>query len=95
MAITFQPIVVDNAFDNDGLLVLSDGALTAVMVRLRDSYDDPNLTDCWYVEASFANDEANGRIFKTTHLAAQWFEAHKDRAANSAQDKVYAEVCAA
>jgi hypothetical protein len=81
MAITFQPIVVDNDHDRDGLLILRDGALSAVMVRLRDSYDDPDLTNCWYVEASFANDAAAGMVFKSVHLAEQWFEAHHARAA--------------
>jgi hypothetical protein len=85
MAITFQPIVVDTAFERDGLLLLRDGALTAVLVRLDGTYDDPDWnpawTNCWFVEASFANDEANGKIFKTERHAAEWFEAHQERRA--------------
>jgi hypothetical protein len=75
MAFTFQSIVVDNEHDREGLLLLRDGALRAVLVRLCDTYDDPALTDCWFVEASFASDGAAGKVFKTVHHAVQWFEA--------------------
>ncbi len=50
--ITFQPIEVLTASeDREGRLVLVDGRLAAVLVRLCDQAHDPLLRGAWYVEA--------------------------------------------
>ena len=52
--ISFQPIEVLTASeDREGRLVLVDGHLAAVLVRLSDAAHDPLLRGVWYIEAGF------------------------------------------
>ena len=52
--ISFQPIEVLTASeDREGRLVLVDGKLAAVLVRLSDQAHDPLLRGAWYLEAGF------------------------------------------
>jgi len=52
--ISFQPIEVLTASeDREGRLVLIDGKLAAVLVRLSDKAHDPLLRGAWYIEAGF------------------------------------------
>ena len=52
--ISVQPIEVFTASeDRDGRLVLVDGKLAAVLVRLSDQAHDPLLRGAWYFEAGF------------------------------------------
>jgi hypothetical protein len=52
--ISFQPIEVLTASeDREGRLVLVDGKLAAVLVRLSDKAHDPLLRGAWYIEAGF------------------------------------------
>ena len=52
--ISFQPIEVLTASeDREGRLVLVDGKLAPVLVRLSDKAHDPLLRGAWYIEAGF------------------------------------------
>jgi hypothetical protein len=52
--ITFQVIEVLTASeDREGRLVLVDGRLAALLVRLADTAHDPLLRGAWYLEAGF------------------------------------------
>ena len=52
--VSFQPIEVLTASeDREGRLVLIDGNLAAVLVRLSDLAHDPLLRGAWYLEAGF------------------------------------------
>ena len=52
--ISFQPIEVLTASeDREGHLVLVNGKLAAVLVRLDDQAHDPLLRGAWYIEAGF------------------------------------------
>jgi hypothetical protein len=54
LQISFQPIEVLTASeDREGRLVLVDGKLAAVLVRLSDQAHHPLLCGAWYFEAGF------------------------------------------
>jgi hypothetical protein len=62
--ITFQPIEVLTASeDRDGRLVLVDGKLAAVLVRLSDQAHDPLLRGAWYFEAGFGFLDGRHELF--------------------------------
>lgn len=52
--ITLQAIeVLTDGGDHDGRLVLVDGRLAAVLIRLSDPAYDKNLRGAWYLETGF------------------------------------------
>ena len=52
---TFQPVeVLTDGGDHDGRLVLVDGRLAAVLIRLSDPAYDENMRGSWYLEAGFS-----------------------------------------
>jgi hypothetical protein len=65
MSISFQPIAVEtDSHDRDGLLVLADGKLVGLLVRLTDEAHDPAIHGAWYLEAAFGRAECNsGMLF--------------------------------
>ena len=74
--ISFQPIEVLTASeDRDGRLVLIDGKLAAVLVRLNDQAHDPLLRGAWYLEAGFGLFDGRHEMFASLEEAAASIEA--------------------
>lgn len=71
--ITFQLIeVLTGSEDHEGCLVLADGTLAAVLVRLADPVYDQPLFGCWYLEMGFgAALEMRHDVFASLEQAAQ------------------------
>jgi hypothetical protein len=76
MSITLQPIPVDtNSADQEGLLVLSDGHLVGVLVRLEDPVHEETLTGCWYLECAIGKLRgACDPVFENLQSALAWIE---------------------
>ena len=74
--ISFQPIrVLIDGHDTDGRLILADGQLTAVIVRLDGSIHDPEHKGLWHLEAGFGKcDVRKLSLFRTPEEAGAWVE---------------------
>jgi len=73
--ITFQSIEVLTASeDREGCLVLVDGKLAAVLVRLNDRAHDPLLQGAWYIEAGLGVLEGQHQMFASLDEAAASIE---------------------
>ena len=77
--VTMQPIAVDTASpDRDGMLVIANGMLIGVLVRL-EAPEHENLTGSWAVEAIFGGLQGlRPQPFDTPEEATRWFR-HKMR----------------
>ncbi|WP_414474379.1 hypothetical protein [Microvirga sp. M2] len=71
MSFTFQPIRVATGFDEEGMLVLDEERLVAVLVRLSDNNEvSPGQ---WYLEAGFGQiDGINHPTFSNLDMAKGW-----------------------
>ena len=68
--ITFQPIEVLTASeDREGYLVLVNGKLAAVLVRLSDEAHKPLLRGAWYIEAGFGLLDGRHELFASLQEA--------------------------
>ena len=73
--ITFQSIEVLTASeDREGCLVLVDGKLAAVLVRLNDRAHDPLLQGAWYIEAGFGSLDSRHELFASLEEAVASIE---------------------
>jgi hypothetical protein len=65
MSNTFQPIAVEtDSHDRDGLLMLADGRVVGLLVRLTGEAHDPATHGAWYLEAAFGRMERyRGALF--------------------------------
>ena len=76
LVLQLQPIAVDTGSpDRDGMLVIANGLLVAVLVRLADP-DHDNIGS-WFLEAGFAR--LQGRKvppFPTLDDASRWLRRH-------------------
>ena len=70
MSLTLQPVQVANGFDEDGMLVFSDGRLVAVLVRLSD--ENEVAPGDWFLEAGF------GRVGSVNHPTFPDLDAAQD-----------------
>lgn len=62
--LTLQPVdVLTASQDREGRLVLIDGKLVAVLVRLSDGDHDPLLRRAWYLECGFGLLEPHHDLF--------------------------------
>jgi hypothetical protein len=69
--ISFQPIEVLTASqDCGGCLVLADGKLAAVLVRLNDQAHEPLLRGAWFMEAGFGLLDGRHELFASLEEAA-------------------------
>jgi len=71
--ITFQPITVaTDSDDRYGMLLLADGELVAVLVRLADDTHGASIRGHWYMEAGFGLAESHrGSLFLSLDEASQ------------------------
>ena len=73
--VSFQPIQVLTASeDREGCLVLVDGQLVAVLVRLSDPAHEPLLRGSWYLEAGFGLLDRRHGLFASLEEAAASIE---------------------
>jgi hypothetical protein len=74
--ISFQPMrVLIDGHDSDGHLILSDGQLAAVIVRLDGQSHDPEHKGLWHLEAGFGKcNIQHAPLFKTPDEAGAWVE---------------------
>jgi len=74
--ISFQPLhVLIDGHDTYGNLILSDGQLAAVIVRLDGDCHDLEHKGCWHLEAGFGKCSVrDAPLFKTPHEAGAWVE---------------------
>lgn len=73
--LTFQKIAVETgSADQDGLLVLANGLLVAVLVRLSDAHA-PDFVDAWFLEAGFgALSGSEHPVFPSLAAARHWMQ---------------------
>ena len=71
MTFTVQPVRVASE-EGDGLLVMNDGALVAVLVRLSDLHEDQ--AGMWYLEAGIGplHDLAHGLVIEDLQTALDY-----------------------
>jgi hypothetical protein len=73
--ITFQPIEVLTASeDREGCLVLVDGKLAAVLVRLSDQAHESLLRGAWYIEAGLGLLDGRHELFASLDEVAASIE---------------------
>jgi hypothetical protein len=74
--ISFKPIpVLIDGHDTDGNLILSDGQLTAVIVRLDGESHEPEHKGLWNLEAGFGKCAVRyAPLFKAPEEAGAWVE---------------------
>jgi hypothetical protein len=74
--ITFMPMrVLIDGHDTYGSLILSDGQLAAVIVRLNGKHHGPEHNGLWHLEAGFGKcNVRDALLFKTPEEAGAWVE---------------------
>jgi len=73
--ISFQSVAVLTASeDREGRLVLVDGKLAAVLVRLDDAAHDPLLRGAWYLEAGLGLLDGRHELFASLEEAVASIE---------------------
>jgi hypothetical protein len=75
--ISFQPMrVLIDGHDSEGHLVLADGQLAAVIVRLDGEHHDHERKGLWHLEAGFGKCDVRVAppMFKTPEEAGAWVE---------------------
>jgi hypothetical protein len=77
MKITWQPVQVGlGSFEEEGLIVLVDGRLVAILVHLTGPYDSLELRNKWFVEAGFGPLSEKHELFSTLDEAEAWVRQH-------------------
>lgn len=66
----FRTPVLTGSTDTDGCLLLSEGRLCAVLVRLAE--DHGRLAGRWHLEAGFGPCESRGEVFANLEEAEDW-----------------------
>jgi hypothetical protein len=70
MEVTSQAVRVSvGPVDEEGQMVLVDGTLVAVLVRLTGPYDDPHLNGKWCVQRGFGPLSEGDELFPTLEEA--------------------------
>jgi hypothetical protein len=80
--VLFQPIAIAaSSADTDGRLLLVDGRLAAVLVRLQDEVHGDRLQGKWFVESAFGDlaEFSGDAIFATLEEAADWLRTRQSR----------------
>jgi hypothetical protein len=71
MTLTLQPMRVATGFDEEGMMVLNEQRLVAVLVRLSD--DNEVAPGQWYLEAGFGRlDGGSHPTFSNLDMAQDW-----------------------
>ncbi len=73
MSLTLQPIRVATGFDEEGMMVLNEQRLVAVLVRLSD--ENEVAPGQWYLEAGFGRlDGGSHPTFSNLDMAQAWID---------------------
>lgn len=67
MTVTTQAILLGNTEDHDGMLVLDDGRLFAVLCRLSATHDE--MAGQWFIECGFGLPPLDEDVFDTLDQA--------------------------
>ena len=71
MSLTLQPIRVATGFDEEGMMVLNEQRLVAVLVRLSD--ENEVAPEQWYLEAGFGRlDGGSHPTFSNLDMVKDW-----------------------
>jgi hypothetical protein len=71
MTLSLQPMRVATGFDEEGMLVLDEERLVAVLVRLSD--ENEVAPGQWYLEAGFGRlDSGSHPLFSNLDVAKDW-----------------------
>ena len=71
MTLTLQPMRVATGFDEEGMMVLNEQRLVAVLVRLSD--ENEVAPGQWYLEAGFGRlDGGSHPTFSNLDMAQDW-----------------------
>ncbi|WP_262270447.1 hypothetical protein [Microvirga yunnanensis] len=72
--ISLHPLrVLVDGHDSEGRLILADGQLTAVFVRLDGRHHDPQHKGRWHLEAGFGKSNVReAPLFRTPEEAGAW-----------------------
>ena len=77
MEITSQPVRVSvGPVDEEGQMVLVDGTMVAVLVRLTGPYDDPHLHGKWCAQRGFGPCSEGDEVFSILEEAEDWVVQH-------------------
>lgn len=77
MEVTSQPVRVSvGPLDEEGQMVLVDGTVVAVLVRLTGPYDNPHLHGKWCVQRGFGPLSEGDDLFSTLQEAEDWVLQH-------------------
>lgn len=78
--LVFEPIQVETgSADEDGRLVLAEGRLIAVLVRLSDEHEQPELRSAWFLEVWFEPWlGSRHEVFATLEDAGAWIAQRLD-----------------
>ena len=76
LEITFQPIgVLIDGQDTEGTLILADGQLTAVIIRLDSEAHPPQIRGSWRLVLGLGKCNVHGApLFRTAEEAGTWVE---------------------
>ncbi len=71
MTLTLQPMRVATGFDEEGMMILDEQRLVAVLVRLSD--ENEVAPGQWYLEAGFGRiDGGSHPLFSNLDMAQDW-----------------------
>jgi hypothetical protein len=84
MTLKLQPVRVATGFEEEGMLVMADERLLAVLVRLSD--ENEVAPGEWYLEAGFGHyfDGPDHPLFRTLDEAQDWIAERLAKRAQSA-----------
>jgi len=72
--VTFCPIkILTGNADEQGVLVLANDDLAAVLVRLSPAVHEEDVAGRWFLETAFGRCVPNKRIFDDLESANRWF----------------------
>ena len=75
--VTREPMdVLTGTDDREGFLILVNGSLAAVIVRLADPAHD-SLRGKWFLEVGFGRLQRDGLVFDTPEDAMEWVRARR------------------
>jgi hypothetical protein len=80
--LAFHPIRVETgSTDEEGMLVLTNGGLAGVLVRLSSAIHEGDVAGRWFLEAAFGRHDPRAPAFDTLESADRWFRERFPRTA--------------
>jgi hypothetical protein len=74
LAVAFHPVrVLTGSADEEGFLVVVNGGLAGVLVRLSAAVHEGDAVGRWFLEAAFGRCAGNAPTFASLECADRWF----------------------